>query len=211
MSNTSLLSFLQQLFTDGNIVISGKTEPPAPADIEASQQLLQSIYREEILNIPAPAPAFDAGAALWAAQYLYTALQLIAIREIATEKLADLLPAFTKEKTAAIIFSADLVLRHLPQVLHLAKGLAPADAVVNLLLQTAQQWPFSSVGVQMEEAPDESLILQHSSLRTAYADRIIQAKDLQRIQNNIEVKTAVQEVLGNYTETFWPTFTLQVG
>lgn len=209
MHTTSIFSFLQQLFTNGQVTISGKIELADPAEEVESLQLLQSIYQKDILEMPGTAPAFDAAAAGWAARYLYTAIQLIAIRDVETEKLADHLPLFTGSIIPDSIYSADLVLRHLPQVLHLAKGLAPADAVVDLLLQTAQQWPFSSVGLQLKEAPDESGILQHASLRSAYADRIIQAKDLARIQNNPLVKDAVQEAVGNYADAFWPKFTLQ--
>ena len=44
------------------------------------------------------------------------------------------------------MYFVDLTFRYLPDLLQLAKGLAPGDALVAQLKATARQWPLSLVG-----------------------------------------------------------------
>lgn len=198
-----LSSFLQDLFTEGKVLIAGQLTAFDNNDLVLCNDLLKEAYQQDILHMPATAPAYNADAALWAARYLYTALQLTVIRNLEAEKVAEQIEDFTGSLTPATIYSADLVLRYLPDVFLLAKGLSPADIMVKKLAAAALQWPFSSVGIPLTDRPDETIILQHSSLQIAYIDRIIQRKDVKRM-NNEAVQTYVQEALGNYAENLWP-------
>ncbi len=167
-------------------------------------KLLQRFYDEDILHMAAKPPAFDKHGALWAARHMYFSLQLTVIREITEDEIRQTLLAFNTPITPAAIYSADLVLRHLPQVFNLAKGLAPSDIMVTMMGETAVKWPFSSIGIKLVGEADEIVILSHPSLRIEYADRIIRAKDIKRVNN--KNRESIAEALGDYATVLWPEF-----
>lgn len=126
------------------------------------------------------APAYEEGAALWAAGSFYRACQLVMDREpgeaVVREALASSCPA---PRGAATDYSVDLVFRFLPDLLGYAEQRAPGDAAMDVLRGWAREWPLSSVGLAVETAPPADDILGHPSLRRLYLDRIFErrAKD----------------------------------
>jgi hypothetical protein len=74
---------------------------------------------------------------------------------------------------------------------------------VKRLQQAAVQWPFSSVGMKVEGPMDINAIMNDSCLRRAYIDRIIEARDNKRC-NNEKVNEYIKEALGDYGHILWP-------
>jgi hypothetical protein len=200
-----LTSFLHDLLTTGSITLSGQPAPFEAADLTAAENLLRDHHTEDCLDLPHTAPAFDAPAALWAAHYLYYTAVLAVVRELNEAAIATHLPEFEGEVTPAAIYSADLTLRYLPDLLLLAKGLAPADALVARLQHTARQWPLSFVGHEPADAEAEAILLAHPALRGAYLDRIIGAQDRARA-GQPHLAPLVQAALGAYSAELWPDF-----
>jgi hypothetical protein len=199
-----LTSFLQDLLATGSITLSGQPAFEA-ADLAAAEKLLREYHAEDSLDLPHTAPAFEAAAALWAAQYLYHTGVLAVVRELDEAAIATHLPDFGGEATPAASYSADLSLRYLPDLLQLAKGLAPADALVARLRDTARQWPLSFVGHEPADAGAEAILLAHPALRGAYLDRIIRAQDRARASQP-HLVPLVQAALGAYSAELWPDF-----
>jgi hypothetical protein len=85
----------------------------------------------------------------------------------------------------------------------LAKGLSPNDVLVVLLKQTAKDWPYSSVGMELGDDVEINAIMNDSSLKYSYIDRIIEARDNNRC-NNTQVNELVAEALGDHAGTLWP-------
>ena len=175
-----LTSFLQDLLTTGSVTLAGQSAPFAVADLAAAEALLRTYHAEDALELPHTAPAFDALAARWAAGFLYHTIQLALVRELDESIIQENLADFNGELTSAIIYSVDLTFRYLPDLLHLAKGLAPGDALVARLQATARQWPFSFVGTGLAEAEPEAAVLAHPALAQAYVDRIIRRQNRAR-------------------------------
>jgi hypothetical protein len=198
-----LAPFINSLLYQGSVTV--KSDPAIANYTDRAEviNILETYYREDILDMPANAPAFNPDAAVWAAHYLYQAVMLTVTREAGEELIHQRLVDFPNEKTIAIIYSADLVLRQLPHLFELAKGLAPADILVKKIRQMAAQWPLSSVGIELEETPNDDIILANSFLRQLYIDRIIQLKDKKRIQGP-SIKKAILETTGDYTAILWP-------
>jgi hypothetical protein len=167
--------------------------------------LLKDYYAEDCLNLPHTAPAFELAAALWAAQHLYYAAVLAVVRELDEAAIATHLPEFGGATTPAASYSADLSLRYLPDLLQLAKGLAPADALVARLRRTAGQWPLSFVGHEPADATAEAILLAQPALRGAYIDRIIAAQDRTRA-GQPHLAPLVQAALGAHSAQLWPDF-----
>ncbi|MBO9633489.1 MAG: hypothetical protein J7578_10270 [Chitinophagaceae bacterium] len=199
----ALSAFIQDLITSGEVSIAGSIDPFSDDDLQASLALLQQLYRDAAMDCPLPVPAFVPDTALAAAKYLYIAVQLTVLREEGEESIRKNLhlPA---PQHADDVFSGDLMLGYLPQLLELAQGLAPADLLVQELRQTAAEWPLSTVGIQLTAEPDHRIILSHPALKQLYADRIIQKKDKARISPPI--KELILSTTGEHTTQFWPGF-----
>jgi len=197
-----LAQFILNLFEYGDVTVEDKVEAFSEKDLQDTIRGLEFFYKKDILDIPSTAPAFHAEAAFWGAQYIYRAVQMIVLRELGDEEVKKHLANCPFEKSPEVIYSIDLTMRYLTDLLNIAKGLAPDDILVKKLKQAAVEFPFSSVGLKVEGDLDEKIILSHPALKYAYADRIINKKDKNRIKNN-NVLEIVKELLGDHTSTFW--------
>ena len=200
-----LTGFLHELLAIGCLTLASPPDSFDVADQRAAEELLRRYYAEDAWEMPHTAPAFDAPAALWAAAYLYQAVKLTLMRELDETVVHEQLQDFAGAITPAAICSADLTFRHLPDLLRLAKGLAPGDALVARLQATAQQWPFSFVGTELRDAGPDAAVLAHPALRQAYIDRIIRAQDRARA-SQAHLAPLVHEALGGHATTLWPDF-----
>jgi len=198
-----LSNFIQQLLSQGTVPVRPGIITFEPADEKEALKILQRYYSEDMLEMPRTAPAFNEAAAIWAAKYFYTAVQLTVVRDEADTVVNEKLQPFTGAITADVIYSADLILRYLPALLQLAKGLSPADVLVSALEQTAANWPFSSAGIETEPIKNEDVIFADPSLAITYTDRLISAKDIKRISKS-ELQQHVLSSAGLHLNTFWP-------
>jgi hypothetical protein len=200
-----LSHFIQTLLTEGSVTVQGQLIAFDEADITATKTLLQQYYLEDVLELPGIAPSFVEEAALWAAEYFYKAVQLSVLRDIKQEQIADLLQNYSGVITPESVYSADLILRYLPALFHLAKGLSPADALVTTLRTLAVQWPLSSVGIEINSPVDDDIILANPSLAQVYIDRIIERKDKNRV-TTLALEKRIYQVAGGHLSIFWPNY-----
>lgn len=196
------------LFTEGKAVATGDLSGFDPDDLKVAERVLQQFYEEDALEMPSQVPAFNAEAALHAAQYIYNAVQLIIHRDLDDETVEKHLAGLPEPASPEVIYSADLTLRYLPELFSLARGLSPLDIVVTKLKATATRWPFSSVGVEPEGEYTLENILGHASLKYAYADRILVKKDKNRA-GHPQAKELIATILGDYIKELWPELELQ--
>jgi hypothetical protein len=202
----SLSTFIKDLLSTGEVVMMPKVMLFSKEDRADTMELLQTYYQEDRLHLPGNPPAFSEDAALWAAEYLYRAVQLTVVRELGEEKIKRLLPPFFGHAHAGAIYSADLCLRHLPNLFKLAKGLSPDDPLVRHLRHIGKKWPFSSVGMRLNTPPEDEAVLADPSLRIAYVDRIIEQKDFDRLKNHPALQAAFAESLGDHASLLCPDY-----
>lgn len=198
-----LSTFLQDLFTHGDVAIEPRIQPFSDEDEQAADALLKQCYDLDVPDMPHTAPAFDSAAARWGAFYLYRSVQAVALRDLDDASLANLLADYTGPRTAAALYSADLCLRYLRDLAWLAKGLAPDDILLTYLQRIAQRWPLSTVGMAVESDVDLDPLWAHPSLQQAYIDRVIRARDKTALRH-AQVREAVQASLGDHAATLWP-------
>ena len=201
-----LTGFLHDLLTTGCLTLTSQPDSFEAADLHAAEDLLRSYHAEDAKEMPHTAPVFNAPAALWSAAYLYDTVKLALVRELDETLVHERLQDFSGDMTPEAIYSADLTFRHLPDLLRLAKGLAPGDALVGRLQATAWKWPFSSVGTEFKDAEPIVTILAHPALRQAYIDRIIRVQDRARASQT-HLAPLIHEALGGHAATLWPDFT----
>lgn len=200
-----LTDFLHDLLTTGAVTLSGRPAPFEPDDLVNAEALLSDYHDEDALSLPRRAPAYDAPAALWAAATLYYTVQLALVRELDESVIEQYLPDFAAEATPEAAYSVDLTFRYLPDLVRLAKGLAPGDALVTRLQALARRWPLSFVGHEPAEPAAEAALLTHPALGAEYVDRLIRARDQARAALP-HLRPLVQAALGRHAPTLWPDF-----
>lgn len=203
-----LSTFLTDLFETGKVTIGNEIEASTPLEIETTLGILQEYYRYDSWFMPSKQPDFEPNAALWAAQFVYQTIHLAILRHIDAQTVGQLLTDFEGATTPETMYAVDLSFRYLPELLALAKGLAPSDTLVDILKTRLQRWSFSAVGIEMEDkgkTMNTDIIALHPSLQLAYVDRIIQNKDLKRALHSPE-REWVKTALGDYPSVFWGDF-----
>jgi hypothetical protein len=199
-----LSEFIQDLIQQGKVTVAAQLIAFSEEDIQHSITCLQAAHAACAQELTGDVPAFDPGAAVWAARYIYHAVQLALLRDANDATVNDCLTPFPGVVTPAAILSADLCLRYLPNLLALAKGLAPDDILVKRLQETAARWPLSSIGLPVTiDNNDINTILQHNCLRRLYIDRIIETRDAARCNNTL-VNEYLKEALGDHSQLLWP-------
>lgn len=200
---SAMHDFLARLHESGQVVVL-----PFGLDRLAGEPLdafpmLRRMDEEARLEFPGDAPAFSWPVAHWAAETFYRACQLLVCRDVsAADTLAVLRVACPQPPSPEAHYSADLVLRFLPDLLGTAQRLAAGDALVDALRELALGWPLSSVGVPgLEPGGLQHLdsLFVHPGLCRLYADRILQRCDKTRLLHD-QARTAVETALGQHAE-----------
>ena len=203
----SLPKFTRDLIEFGVVTVDKPNFKISSTERSETIDFLVNYYQEDLAEMPGIAPSFDENAAIWAATYFYKAVQLVINRDIKQAEISRELSPYEEQIMANSIYSADLIFRHIRSLFELAKGLAPSDIVVERLRGLAFQWPYSSVGIEIDKTADINTILSDDSLRQVYVDRIIQLKDNHRADDPVIQKLIISSV-GNHIEKIWPQLTL---
>jgi len=191
----SALVFVQSLLESGRVTVPKEDSPP-----EHLEQAVAELDRGARIEMPFDAPLLSVPVASWALRLLYAACQALVFREIEGDAIRQMLALPCPETTSpAACYSADLSLRYLPDLIALARGIAPEDPLVAGLMALARAWPLSSVGVAELGDLDPSPFLDHPSLRQLYVDRIIERGDASRLSHP-SVNAAVREAVGAFPD-----------
>lgn len=197
----SLAEFIAQLRETGVASLSGANWVQA-GPLAAEVAKLDAVTRDEF---PGEAPALELPAAAWAAELLHQACLAVVQREVSAEEAARwLAKPCPLPASPAVIYSADLLLRHLPELHQLARRLSARDPVTAGLAQLCGQWPYSSVGVAnagiAEGHPHLAHLAGHAGLRRAYVDRLFARGDLSRLGQNSLIDDELRAALGEYPD-----------
>lgn len=180
---SSLGLFWRSLVEDGRVGIF-HAEPPTPDDLPGLHRFLAEHDRDNRLHLAHTPPPLDLPAAEWACILLYRACQFLVVREVepqvVTEDLSRPCPTVL---SPSVIYSADVALRHVGEVLNHASRIAADDPLTLGLQDVARRWPLSSVGVDDLGEIDIEPVLADRCLCTLYVDRIIARRDLARLDD----------------------------
>lgn len=208
------LRHYEEVFLFGNLLSISEKEKESVID------LLSIEYKIESVEHPQPSPVFDAKAALWAAQTVYIAAQLILYRETDVKDLPSLFPSFEDENkiTASQMLSADLCLRFLPAILIQAQTIDPEDELIALVEKHLIDFHYSAIGYgfRFHEKEDVKTLVSHSDLELLfndktflqlYADRVFEKKDL-NFASFPFINEKLKSDFGMYAHQFWKEFEL---
>ncbi|MBE7173549.1 MAG: hypothetical protein INR73_23455 [Williamsia sp.] len=173
---------------------------------EEAAQYLAEAYQHESINYPFQVPVFDQAAALWAAQTVYTASQLVLYRKHGITELAQLLPAYSKAPGAAAMLSADLLLRFLPSLINQLKVYDPEDGLVEVLENHLKAWHYSGVNYSLPvHELSFDVVVSHPCLYQLYIDRVIEYRRLP-LAEHPQLISGVRASLGMFAAVYWNEF-----
>ena len=190
-----MMDFLKSLFESGEVTVPRSVTD----DSESVQRLLivtERIWRE---SWPGTAPAFNVNVAHQAADVLLLLCQSVVYRELDEGQVAAQLQqvGLHPDDSPSTHYSADMLLRFLPQIAERLQRTSSNDPVFALLRDIAKAWPLSAVGIA--ECVPEILptAFGDPSLFRVYVDRIIAASDAARLSVP-GVANAVEAALGPF-------------
>lgn len=216
------MEFLEQLISEGRVAVP---PPPSGEDLRRWSPAEQATLRTALhrldglvrLELPPGAPDLSLPAARWGALMLYRGSQFLVHREAGAADVQRTLRLRCPESlSASVLYSVDLTLRYLPDLVTRARSRSPGDPLVAELSSLARAWPLSSVGVRFESSPSASAaeasqvpsqalsaealrtIAQHPCLRQLYVDRILEQQDTTRIDDVFA--DDVRIVVGDYPD-----------
>ena len=197
IEEAGMTGFLSRLFDEGKASVRSGAPPEITDATRALLTAAEAIAKEELIGQP---PRFHLHVAEWAATLLYSACQFVVCREEPAEEIVRRLKLPCPEShSPETDWSADLVLRHLPEVLRQARHLSPTDPLVRELAVLGTEWPLTSVGMTLESQPDLNSFSGHRGLWQLYMDRVLSREDLSRL-NHPSVVESARAALGAHPE-----------
>jgi hypothetical protein len=171
--------FVRGLYECGRVPVAiGSLAPPAPEGVPSElAEALREIDALARADAPGVAPELDLAAAAWALERVLGSCRALVERSLSADEVGALLSVpLVGPRTAAVLWSADLTLRFLPDLCALARGVARDDPLVTALARLARDWPLSGVGVTVDGAEPGELpeaLRTDACLRGLLVDRVL--------------------------------------
>ncbi len=194
-----MTAFVSSLGTDDEVVVTPFDGEQIIFDASCVETLrqLDSAQRAELGD---QLPPLNQMAAEWAAAQLYQACQLLVCRDVASEVVSrTLAQPCPVPRNESVDYSVDLFFRFLPDLLTVARRLAPADPLTNALLEWAKTWPLSSVGVSAGTELATGAFSGNSALMRLYADRVVERRASDRL-NDLQLRKVLRADAGLFPE-----------
>ncbi len=208
MTDNYFLEMIRTLRKHEEVILYGNVLHIQEKYTAAVTEFLQNEYQQEMLEYPAKEiPIFDPTGALWAAQTVYIAAQLLLHRENKESDLELLLPDYNISCTPSSVLSVDICLRFLPDILTQLKMIDSEDAIIiNLLERKLLYWHYSGINYELAiDQLDLDKVFVDTALKQAYINRIIMYKKTS-LANHALCKSNVEGNLGMFSDYFWKIF-----
>lgn len=166
--------FLQQLFETGELTVARHVDH----DRQKTEPLLREAEHIWRLNWPYTAPEFRVEVAQSAADVLLLFCQAFVHRELDIPQVTQQLQKISliPDTSPATHYSADLVLRFLPELYRHFKRTGTEDPLLDIVLDVAAKWPLSAAGIPDCETSELNAVFQDPGFEIALADRVAVAE-----------------------------------
>lgn len=209
MNDNYFLNMIKNLREHEEIMLYGNILNIDEKDTFEVVEFLKNEYQLETLEYPYKVPKFDEKAALWAAQTVYIASQLMLYRENKDSDIELLLPDYTGEFNASAILSCDLCLRFLTEILFQLKLIDSEDILIQVLEHKLNRWHYSGINYALAiEKLDFKDFFLDICFEQLYINRIIEYKKV-RLASHPSCKNRVAASMGIFAQDFWNDFKLE--
>ena len=204
----AFIRFLTDLFESGHARVPPTDHTEADFSSVGAQQLLQERAKVISLSAPHKTPEMDVEAALEAARWMFLACQHYLDRRQTTDYLMEVLDLskLFQIRAATVVYSVDLSLSFLPDLVHHSQQHAKQDPLMLALKRLANAWPLSSVGIADLEISSETLdpwFSEDRCLQQLYLDRILSRDDASRVQDE-RVRETIRNSIGMHQDELIP-------
>ncbi len=205
--NEFFLKMIQHLRKNEEVMLySDDLLPVSNTEQQMIVAYLAEEFKMESVTYPVNTINFDPKAALWAAQTIYTAAQLILYRKDEKKVLTTLFPDFPEKITDSALLSADLCLRFLPEILRQIKLIDMEDELIVILEKHLTKWHYSGISYPLHiDLLDFEPILAHPHLIQMYVDKVMALKRLD-LANHPALTAYVRASMGMYSPELWGAF-----
>ncbi len=170
---------------------------------------LTAEYQKEATHYPFIAPDFHADAALWAAETVYIAAQLMLYRQHSIGELEELFPTAEFSVNASTMLSVDLCFRFVPDMLRQLKLIDQEDWLIVVLEKRLSQWHYSGIHYELPiENLDFDVVFADDCLQQLYLDRIVKYKNT-RLSNQTRFNALIRSNFGLFKDNYWKDFKTQ--
>jgi MoxR-vWA-beta-propeller ternary system domain bpX4 len=171
-----------------------------PGELRKIENMLENWHADAVMDLPGPALAFHPEAAVWGAILLFQAACLATFRDMGETEIHELLQRdpLPDGSNPAAHFSADLCLRHWPDLYRMARARSEDDPLVKVMHGLAAMFPLSSLGMNLPAA--NSQLPLHLGLRQFFAERALERADHEGLADP-ETNTLIRLKLGAYAAT----------
>ncbi|MES2924613.1 MAG: hypothetical protein V4819_23875 [Verrucomicrobiota bacterium] len=201
--------FLQTLHDSGRAELAPGSDDLAaavrlagkdPDELRKIGRMLKDWHADAVMDLPGPALEFHPKSAVWGAILLFRAACLATFRDIGETEIHELLQRdpLPDGSNPAAHFSADLCLRHWPDLYRMARARSEDDPLVKVMHELAATFPLSSLGMNLPAA--NNLLPPHPGLLQFFAERALERADHTGLADP-EIGTLVRLKLGAYTAT----------
>lgn len=205
MSTSLFVKMIERLRAHEEVMLYDNVRFISEQDRQEAISFLSSEYTRELPHHPPSFPAFNAQAALWAAETTYIVAQLMLYRQHKPEELNSLVHAYQHQVDSSAIVSADLCLRFLPEMLNHLLAIDSDDALIPIIQQILQQFSYSAISYDGVDPASLQLDLSDEVLRRLYAERIVYHKKL-KWANVPMFNEVISAQLGAHGDHFWKEF-----
>ena len=148
-----------------------------PGELRKLRRMMEDWHEDAVLDLPGPPLAFHPQAAVWGAILLFRAACLATFRDIGETEIHELLQGdpLPDGSNPAAHFSADLCLRHWPDLYRMARARSEDDPLVKVMHELAAMFPLSSLGMNLPATNNQ--LPPHPGLHQFFAERALERAD----------------------------------
>ncbi len=189
-------NFLKALFHSGKIDLPHIIPPITEAEELEAALILENEYERFVQDTYHPIPAYHSKAAMWSAKYIYRTAFALLLRDKTPKELKEMLLPYKGRTTPSTIISIDICMKSLPDLMMVARGIAPNDPLIQILNATCHKWPLSTIRIKQTNPSNLTQVKKDDSLFNIYLDRIIRfrRKDLWKKDEDLQEK--IKERIG---------------
>jgi hypothetical protein len=163
--------FIELLCDKGEVLLRERPRFD-PEERAVILEYLIKLHGDCVLELAGPAPVFDEATAMAAAQLTWRACWFLVSHEDPPALVEEQVRMPARAGTASSHFSADLILRFLPQIHRRANARSADDVLSKELGTILRQWPLSGVLSSVTEEPLTPVLFEgHRGLLLLYAER----------------------------------------